>query len=46
MAYRYSKGWYISKLKERGIKRHPVEQKHLELYKTYVVRKMYEKYCQ
>lgn len=41
MAYKGSKGWYIQKLKEAGIKRHPIELRKLELYKTYVVRNLY-----
>lgn len=41
MAYPGSKGWYISKLKEKGITKHPVELKKLELYKTFVVRNLY-----
>lgn len=41
MAYRFSKGWYISQLKERGIRYHPEKKKKLELYKTYVVRNLY-----
>lgn len=41
MAYKGSKGWYIQKLKEAGIRKHPVEFKKLELYKTYIVRKLY-----
>ncbi|PLR78389.1 DUF2639 domain-containing protein [Bacillus sp. V3-13] len=41
MAYRGSKGWYISQLKAAGVTRHPVERRKLELYKTYVVRNLY-----
>jgi hypothetical protein len=41
MAYQGSKGWYIQKLKEEGIRYHPVDRKKLELYKTYVVRNLY-----
>ena len=41
MAYIHSKGWYISQLKGMGITKHPVELRKLELYKTYVVRKLY-----
>ena len=41
MAYKGSKGWYIQKLKEAGIKKHPIELKKLELYKTFVVRNLY-----
>ncbi|WP_445491166.1 DUF2639 domain-containing protein [Niallia sp. 03133] len=42
MAYYGTKGWFISKLKEMGISRHPVEHKKLELYKTYVLRNLYD----
>jgi hypothetical protein len=42
MAYIGSKGWYVAKLKENGIRRHPVERKKLELYKTYILKKLYE----
>ena len=41
MAYIHSKGWYISQLKGMGITKHPVDLRKLELYKTYVVRKLY-----
>jgi len=41
MAYTYSKGWLIKQLKERGIRKHPIEQKKLELYKTFIVRQLY-----
>ncbi|KAB2338152.1 DUF2639 domain-containing protein [Cytobacillus depressus] len=41
MAYRGSKGWYIQKLKEAGLQKHPIELKKLELYKTYIVRNLY-----
>jgi hypothetical protein len=41
MAYKHSKGWYISQLKEVGITKHPVELKKLKLYKTYIVRNLY-----
>ncbi|MDQ0273707.1 DUF2639 domain-containing protein [Cytobacillus purgationiresistens] len=41
MAYQGSKGWYIAKLKEWGIAKHPIELRKLELYKTYVIRKIY-----
>ncbi|RST59916.1 DUF2639 domain-containing protein [Siminovitchia terrae] len=37
----YSKGWYIAKLKERGIRFHPEKKKKLELFKIYVVRNLY-----
>lgn len=46
MAYRYSKGWYISKLKERGLTRHPVGLKKLELYKTFIIRNLYNELLQ
>lgn len=41
MAYKYSKGWYVMQLKNRGIRYHPVGRKKLELYKTWVVRNLY-----
>jgi hypothetical protein len=41
MAYQGTKGWYIQKLKEKGITRHPTDQKKLECYKTFVVRNLY-----
>ncbi|MBU8878897.1 YflJ family protein [Bacillus sp. FJAT-29790] len=41
MAYQGSKGWYIQKLKEAGMTKHPVEFRKLELYKTFVVRNLY-----
>lgn len=41
MAYTYSKGWYIQQLKQAGVRYHPVEHRKLELYKSYVVRKLY-----
>ncbi|QED48274.1 DUF2639 domain-containing protein [Cytobacillus dafuensis] len=41
MAFKGSKGWYIQKLKESGISKHPVELRKLELYKTYIVRNLY-----
>jgi hypothetical protein len=41
MAYKYSKGWYLKQLKEMGITKHPVELKKLELYRTFVIRKLY-----
>ncbi|MFD1706667.1 DUF2639 domain-containing protein [Siminovitchia sediminis] len=37
----YSKGWYIVKLKEMGIRVHPEKKKKLELYKLYIVRNLY-----
>ncbi|RLQ95222.1 YflJ family protein [Falsibacillus albus] len=42
MAYRYSKGWFIQQLKSVGVTRHPIERRKLELYKTYIVRNLYE----
>lgn len=41
MAFKGSKGWYIQKLKEAGIRKHPVDLRKIELYKTYVVRNLY-----
>lgn len=41
MAYKGSKGWYIQELKEAGIRKHPIELKKLEQYKTYIVRNLY-----
>ncbi|KAB2333530.1 DUF2639 domain-containing protein [Bacillus mesophilum] len=41
MAYYGSKGWYIAELKKKGIRKHPIEAKKLEHYKTFVVRKIY-----
>lgn len=41
LAYRYSKGWYISRLKEMGISHHPVKHNKLELYKIYILRNLY-----
>jgi hypothetical protein len=41
MAYPGSKGWYIAELKRLGIAKHPIEQRKLELYKTFVVRNLY-----
>ncbi|GAA2705124.1 DUF2639 domain-containing protein [Cytobacillus oceanisediminis] len=42
MAYQGAKGWYIQKLREKGITKHPVELRKLELYKTFVVKKLYD----
>lgn len=42
VAYQGSKGWYIQKLREKGITKHPVELRKLELYKTFVVKKLYD----
>ncbi|PTY81858.1 DUF2639 domain-containing protein, partial [Heyndrickxia sporothermodurans] len=36
MAYKYSKGWYVQKLKEKGIRYHPIGRKKIELYKKWV----------
>ena len=41
MAYQGSKGWYIARLKEEGIFKHPIDLLKLELYKTFEVRKIY-----
>lgn len=41
MAYIGSKGYFISKLKEKGIRRHPVELRKLESYKTAILRNLY-----
>lgn len=42
MAYQYSKGWFIQQLKDAGISYHPIERRKLELYKTFVLRRLYE----
>lgn len=42
MSYIGSKGWYVAKLKELGVTKHPIERRKLELYKTYVLRQLYE----
>ncbi|MFS0646140.1 DUF2639 domain-containing protein [Siminovitchia sp. 179-K 8D1 HS] len=41
MAYRFSKGWFIARLKEKGIRYHPEKRKKLELYKTHELRNLY-----
>lgn len=41
MAFKHSKGWYISELRSIGITKHPIERKKLKLYKTFIVRKIY-----
>lgn len=41
VAYQGSKGWYIQKLKELGVRYHPVDRRKLELYKAYVLRNLY-----
>jgi hypothetical protein len=46
MAYQGSKGWYIQKLKEKGISKHPTDLRKLEVYKTYIVRNLYFEYCE
>ncbi|MEH6945258.1 DUF2639 domain-containing protein, partial [Bacillus sp. JJ722] len=40
MAYKHSKGWYITQLKSIGITKHPIEQRKLELYKTFIIRRI------
>ncbi|MGE6376320.1 DUF2639 domain-containing protein [Peribacillus muralis] len=42
MAYAFSKGWFIQQLKAGGISYHPIEKKKLELYKTHILRRLYE----
>ncbi|MFD2445684.1 DUF2639 domain-containing protein [Bacillus sp. CGMCC 1.16607] len=42
MAYFGSKGWYVKELKKLGVSKHPVEHRKIELYKTYIIRKIYE----
>ncbi|MDW7614398.1 DUF2639 domain-containing protein [Peribacillus simplex] len=42
MAYEYSKGWFIQQLKAAGINYHPIEKKKLELYKSYILRRLYD----
>lgn len=44
MAYQYSKGWFIQQLKQKGIFKHPIERKKLELYKTSIIRNLYFEY--
>ncbi|RFU65409.1 YflJ family protein [Peribacillus glennii] len=46
MAHIYSKGWFIQRLVEAGITRHPLERRKLQLYKTYVLRNLYEKFVE
>lgn len=41
MAHVGTKGYYIAKLKEKGITKHPVDQRKLESYKTHVVANLY-----
>ena len=38
----YSKGWFLQQLKARGITKHPIEQRKLEAYKTYIIRNLYQ----
>ncbi|SFA91877.1 MULTISPECIES: YflJ family protein [unclassified Bacillus (in: firmicutes)] len=45
MAYQYSKGWFIQQLKQKGLSKHPIERKKLELYKTSIIRNLYVEYC-
>ena len=42
MAHIGSKGWYVVKLKELGVTKHPIERRKLEQYKTYILRQLYE----
>jgi hypothetical protein len=44
MAYFGSKGWLVQQLKEAGIRRHPVERKKLETYRTAILYGLYQKY--
>ncbi|MFC4183447.1 DUF2639 domain-containing protein [Saccharococcus thermophilus] len=44
MAYFGSKGWLVQQLKEAGIRRHPVERKKLETYRTATLIGLYQKY--
>ncbi|USK30788.1 YflJ family protein [Bacillus sp. CMF21] len=46
MAYYGSKGWYVKKLREMGIMKHPIERRKLKLYKTYVLRNLYFRFTQ
>ncbi|MGM0923450.1 MAG: YflJ family protein [Bacillota bacterium] len=46
MAYYGSKGWYVKKLREMGITKHPIERRKLKLYKTYVLRNLYFRFTQ
>lgn len=41
MAYPGSKGWYVQQLKLKGMNRHPVDRRKIELYKTFVLRNLY-----
>ncbi|WML47877.1 YflJ family protein [Neobacillus sp. PS3-34] len=41
MAFKGSKGWYVQELKKLGINKHPIDQRKIELYKTYLVRNLY-----
>lgn len=42
MAYYGSKGWYVKALREMGITRHPIERRKLKMYKTFVLRNLYD----
>ncbi|MDR0137479.1 YflJ family protein [Metabacillus idriensis] len=46
MAYYGSKGWYVKKLREMGITKHPIERRKLKLYKTFVLRNLYFRFTQ
>ncbi|MDQ0226081.1 YflJ family protein [Metabacillus niabensis] len=41
MAYPGSKGWFVQQLKSKGINRHPIDRRKIELYKTSVLRGLY-----
>jgi hypothetical protein len=41
MAYYGSKGWYVKALREMGMTRHPIERRKLKMYKTFVLRNLY-----
>lgn len=43
MATVYSKGWFVLELKKAGVRKHPVDQRKLELHKEYVLRNLYFK---
>ncbi|MBA2875355.1 DUF2639 domain-containing protein [Thermaerobacillus caldiproteolyticus] len=44
MAHFGSKGWLVKQLKDVGIRRHPVELKKLETYKSSILYGLYKKY--
>jgi hypothetical protein len=46
MAYFGSKGWLVQQLKKAGIRRHPVERKKLETYRTAILYGLYQKYVE